>query len=930
MIRTFIPARRGIFLLIVGFVLMSAALWSVPQEAVASRRLIDSHGRDFWITFLPNFHNYKSGNSSNQSDSLYIFVAAQRPTNGVISYRDRNGQAFQQTFSITDPTQIYSFRIRDAGFELEGFNNSGRFLASGGQGERIAPQSFHVTTDDDVTVYALSQALLTSDAFLVLPTDAVGSDYYVMAYTSDAQPTQGGDIASTPSQFAVVATEDSTEVTITPSDPTFINRNAPQRVILNQGDCYLVQAYMGVGLSEATDLTGTRVVSNKPIALFAGHQRATMPQWGSKVSRDVLIEQIPSVDTWGLSAFITPYEQPQGTDMQTVNDLFRVLAAFDNTEVLINGVLTATLSAGGFYESAIRNAAHIEASAPVLVAQFKESTLSGFGGGGSTETGDPFFMLVPPSEQFLDSYRFLNVQAMTTESGRSEITYVEQYVTVIAPNGKLGTVELDGNPVNTALFRAISNSGYSFASFQVGDGVHTVQADTGVGVYVYGYGEANSYGYIGGTNYSPIDFLPPRIEFDSVCFGIRGLLLDDLTSDYHISSVSLPPASIQNVDVRLDPFRQLGDSIRIAADLINRYADGRFRVVVLDSSDLSKDTVISIPGFTVRAALAVSDSDVPFNRYDVNTGEVLCNTYEIVNNGAFPQTITSLVFARATPGFTVQTPLPLVVPPGGRATIELCFAPQKRGTFYDTLLLGTDCASRPALAFNVVTGRAKITLQVLNASANPGKFATVKIKLIEADGLDWTGVNTLTARLRFDASMLVFRGQPAGGVVTPGDSLSTVVFPLSLSIGADSIVASLRFYAGLTNDSTSELVIDSIAAVDGEADINVIDGQFFLTGICYEGGVRLLNPSGRIALAIPRPHPAEDIVEIDVETVEAGRTRLEVVDLVGRTVAVAFDGELESGLHVLSFEVGMLGAGSYHLVLKTPTETLVQRLEVVR
>ncbi len=921
------PDGRSAIRLLWVCAMLFVLLWSEPQQAQAARRLIDSHGQDFWITFLPNFHNYKAEHS-NRSDSLYIFVAALQPTNGVITYYNRSGQEFQQKFTITNPAQIYSFRVRDAGFELEGFNDSGTFLANGGQGERVAPQSFHVTSEEDVTVYALSQAQLTSDAFMVLPTDAVGKDYLIMSYMSNVQ--LGPQGSSTPSQFAIVATEDGTTVTITPTGPTFLNRSAPQQVTLDQGDCYLVQAYMGPNADQPTDLTGTRVESDKPIAVFAGHQRTSLPEWSDKQSRDVLIEQMPPVDTWGLSAFITPYEQPKGTNIQTVNDLFRVLAAFDNTEVFIDGVLTATLSAGGYYESVIRRASHITANAPVLVAQFKESASSGFGGG-STKTGDPFLMLIPPSEQFLGSYRFINVQAMEDNgSGQSDITYEEQYVTIIAPESKLATVQLDGIPVNTSTFNPIGTSGYSYASVGVSDGVHTVRADTGIGVYVYGYGKANSYGYIGGTNFSPVDFLPPRMELKAGCFEVTGLLLDDLPSDYHIELADIPVSAMQNVTVTVDEFRELRDSMRLTARLIDPYTDGSFRIELLDSSALRIDTVVAIPGFTVRSALASSNTDIPYERHNVEVGSVVCADYVLTNTGGFPQTITSLSFAQSTPGFTVQTPLPITIPPGGNATVRLCFSPQKRGSFNDTLVIGNTCAKRTTFAFSVVTGSAKITLQVLNASANPGRLVDIKIKMLHADGLDWSGVDQLQAVLQYNASILAFRGKPADGIASVDGAVGTVSFQIPVSPTRDSIVASLRFYAGLASDLISSLVLDTAFAEGGGADVELLPGEFLLTGICYDGGVRLLNPSGRIALALPRPNPASNATEIDVETIEAGRTQLEVVDLLGRTVAVAFDGELETGLHVISFDVGQLGAGTYHLVLKTPTEMIVQRMEVVR
>src|SRR5690606_28788209 len=114
------------------------------------------------------------------------------------------------------------------------------------------------------------------------------------------------------------------------------------------------------------------------------------------------------------------------------------------------------------------------------------------------------------SEQFLPGYRFINVQVTEPDIfGNPDLVYNEQYITVIAPNNKVETVRIDGVLVDRADFQPIASSGYSYMSVRVNDGVHAVQADTGIGVYVYGYGIANSYGYIGGTNFSPVDFRPP-------------------------------------------------------------------------------------------------------------------------------------------------------------------------------------------------------------------------------------------------------------------------------------------------------------------------------------------------------------------------------------------------------------------------------------
>lgn len=237
----------------------------------------DSKGTDFWLTFLPNYHGERN------TDSLYIFITSSEPTSGTIEYKDRMGNPFVQSFIISDPTQIYVFKLRSYYFELLGFNDRGT-IRSSNQGESIGLNSFHITSEKEVTVYALNQAYYTSDAFMVLPSDVLGKRYFILSYNSDWTHS-----SPTPSQFAIVATEDSTAVTIYPSVDTYVNGSTIQSIEMNRGNVYLVQTGLR---GNNPDLTGTEIIASKPIAIFSGHQRATVPVTLSvdNPSRDILVE----------------------------------------------------------------------------------------------------------------------------------------------------------------------------------------------------------------------------------------------------------------------------------------------------------------------------------------------------------------------------------------------------------------------------------------------------------------------------------------------------------------------------------------------------------------------------------------------------------------------------------------------------------------
>src|SRR5438046_1441239 len=142
------------------------------------------------------------------------------------------------------------------------------------------------------------------------------------------------------------------------------------------------------------DLTGTLVTSTKPIGFFVGHSCAQVPPDISFC--DQLLEMEPPIPSWGRQFYVGRFESKGEYAM-------RIVASEDNTQVFVNNKLVAKLKAGGYYENnhMIDNAL-VTSSNAVLVAEYAQSSQSD-----SIPVGDPFMMLITPSEQFLNYYRFL-------------------------------------------------------------------------------------------------------------------------------------------------------------------------------------------------------------------------------------------------------------------------------------------------------------------------------------------------------------------------------------------------------------------------------------------------------------------------------------------------------------------------------------------
>ncbi len=676
------------------YILFAVIIISVFSLSNAfAQEFIDTEGNDFRLTFMPNYHNNPNPNNR---DSLYIFISAKVPTSGTIIYKNISSAEFTHNFQISNPDEIYVFAVGHYDYELRGFNFHGNIVTNS-QNERIAPQSFHIVTDNDVNVYALNQADLTSEAFVVIPTDALGNNYYVLTYSSDGAQASFGSIAgsSTPSQFAIVATEDGTEITINPSQPTQRNALNEQNITLNAGDVYLVQALI-TAQQLNTDLTGTLVRANKPIAVFAGHQRARVPlEVTSLNSRDCLIEQMIPISAWGRNAVIVPFAKPVVASPQG-NDIFRVLAANDNTEVFFEST-SYLLNAGDFIELSIEDdAIYVEASEPILVAQYKKSArVAGDGSGLS----DPLMIIVPPVEQYATAYRVINAQSISRDGAAINIAYDEQFLSIVGDSLAIHTLILDGSPVNVSLFQRVGITDYFYANLRVSDGVHNLSSSGKFAVFVYGYGPANSYGYLGGMSMVQLDLVPPRIFSIIDCDRAIGVVTDSTITDSKLFSVTAN--SIVNADVTIETFVPYKATVGFEAQLINRYIDGQFNIVAVDSVGSSSVETIEIPGFTVGLEPIYSDLMNTINIAAPLNTEV-CFDVTIYNYGKHIQSVGDVSFANNAI-FQRQAPIgAFLLQPGESRVITFCGTSDIVLNIIDTLIINNQCGGREVAELNFI------------------------------------------------------------------------------------------------------------------------------------------------------------------------------------------------------------------------------------
>lgn len=660
----------------------------LSAQGISAPKVPRSHiGTDFWLTIPPNYHTAQLDGD----DNISLFITAERPTQGEIRFGDSAGSASLLRFNIANPAQAYTLVIPAKNIELR-------------VNEQVSKRSIRILSNNPVSVYALSTAHQSADGTLVFPAHAAGTRFVVLSYPGDDG---AGIVPPTPSQLGIVAMADSTRIHITPSTPTKVHGRAPYDITLQRGETYLLQA--DITASTTADLTGTVLVSSKPIAVFSSHERATVPlsalsEAGVRsISRDYLLEQLLPVEFWGRKLLIPPLPQPQTSMSDATNHTVRVIASADSTIIRIHGQIATTLQTGQFYETTIASAVTantrergliIEGSKPIYAAVYASSNGSGSG------IGDPFMMAIPPPEQFVRAIRTVNVRSIQRISRTiTEEAFREHYLTIIAPLSAVPSVQVDNQLIGAALFQRFSDfSDYAFANVRVSEGLHSVSADTAIGVLALGYGNATSYGYTAGQRLE-MDNLAPRVVTQALCDGVRGVVFDSAQTDSKLYRVASVDSLQRNIALSGLERLVLPDSLIFTARLLNPYQDGTATIQAMDSLGQVTTSRIDIPGFTIHRDSTLQGVQLLTTTASLITGRSTCFRLSLVNYGAFPHRIDSIGFVGQH--LTANISLPFIVQPGERRVLDYCVRTFESGTFTDTLVLKSGCTTRPILAVSV-------------------------------------------------------------------------------------------------------------------------------------------------------------------------------------------------------------------------------------
>jgi hypothetical protein len=362
--------------------------------------------------------------------------------------------------------------------------------------------AFHISTSAPVVAYDIfpfggGQSAATS-ATLLLPSTAWDTNYIAIdsfrksVIVAQAQPS-----------VAIVAAEDNTQITISPTAPiqggpgvAATGQGQPQTYTLNHGQI--------LQFTQDQELIGSPIQATKPIGLWAGASCLNIDV--DKFACDSSHQQIPPVKALGNEYVAVRYRNR--FDGQEEAPPWRIVGAVDGTVLTYDPAPPAgappTLNSGTVGE--------FRAAGPFTVRSqdkdhpfYMAAHMTGCEEVNPDATdcrGDPEFVNVIPPAQYLPSYVFF-----------TDPTYPETNLVLVRHDSGAGFKDVSLDCAGTISgWQNIDSAGkYQYARIDLvrhnfqpqgscDNGRHEIHSDAPFGLVVWGWGSAETGGFYGGGN----------------------------------------------------------------------------------------------------------------------------------------------------------------------------------------------------------------------------------------------------------------------------------------------------------------------------------------------------------------------------------------------------------------------------------------------
>ena len=347
-------------------------------------------------------------------------------------------------------------------------------------------------SSDKITVIGQSLETRSSDSYFALPVIKLDEAY--VYYGVSVAKARSGNRQNHDSSILIVGTENNTTVKVTTTQS--VNFNTSTTLNLGTEYSFVINRLQTLYIGAVEDLSGTKIVTDRPVSVFSGHRCARVP-W--KVKRcSYLIEQIPPTALWGNVHYVAPFAKK---NLFTI----KIVAAYNSTIVNIycsnRPMVSRTINEGEFINREEETGyCAVYSNKEVLVVQLSH------GGNNDSNFGAPMMTLVPDTNQYLNKFKSSTI---IIAEGVNYTHYVN--IIVMVPYNQSNMIYLIAEGVNRSLDTEqwvpirVNNIVKAYAT-QIEDipqgmiQIFHTNAEAQMMTFVYGFAEHDGYGHIGGIH----------------------------------------------------------------------------------------------------------------------------------------------------------------------------------------------------------------------------------------------------------------------------------------------------------------------------------------------------------------------------------------------------------------------------------------------
>ena len=366
-------------------------------------------------------------------------------------------------------------------------------------------KGIHVYTSGDKDVSVLVMNVISGGSageYLAYPYLDLGQesyDYYAVSTNST------GPESTLYSEILIVAQDNDTEVTITPTQSVVFPRDAQSadnsNITVNAGTSHVLTLHQRQTLlfNSVEDLSRTKITSNKPLTVVSGHECGNVP-YNVRYCEHLAV-QIPPTVTWGKTFLLAPFARRRsGQIYKAVTDD----GTSSNILLSCNGQ-HKTIEFPYEFETNSDMFCFLNSSASIFLTQWSK-------GGVLDRIGDPTVSPVVPIEQYFNRVSFDSLPL-------TKFLFIYNYISITVPaeHYSSNSVLLDNSPIRCA-WTTIRNAknkivGYG-CTLQVPYGNHIISRSRNVeklsvmvyGTHLYYY---QAYAYTAGMELKAIN-LPSK------------------------------------------------------------------------------------------------------------------------------------------------------------------------------------------------------------------------------------------------------------------------------------------------------------------------------------------------------------------------------------------------------------------------------------